>query len=392
MGEPVPAGAPVTVERRLSWLDEDEAAASHRDGYPDTAGYRRERDTISFGRDRGAAADPVPDPPVEDPPTGRPYSDQPFQEAERPPLTVDPPIPVPAAAPPHRPGPPRVAGFGAARFGEEESGPPASIPPPRRPVMGPSSEPRRRVRGWVIALILIVVIALAVATVLLAVLDAGNKEQTGPGQPVAGQAGSDHTISAPMGDRREADFDLVTGTSAVTVRSADLGGDLYRISTPENGGSVPKVVNQGSTVKLFLSSTGQVGPAAVDIQLNTLVLWRLRLTGGASELTVNLTNGRVGNVDLAGGATRIELTLPAPAGTVPIRMTGGANQFLVHAPTNAPVRVHIGSGASKVTVDGVAHTGIAPGAVFTPNNWDQTQDRYDIDASAGVATLTVDRG
>jgi hypothetical protein len=130
----------------------------------------------------------------------------------------------------------------------------------------------------------------------------------------------------------------------------------------------------------------------VDIQLNTRVLWRLRLTGGASELTVNLTNGRVGSIDLAGGATRIELTLPSPAGTVPIRMTGGANQFVVHAPTNVPVRVHIGSGASKVTVDGVAHAGIAPGAVFSPNNWDQAQDRYDIDASAGVATLTVDRG
>jgi hypothetical protein len=71
-------------------------------------------------------------------------------------------------------------------------------------------------------------------------------------------------------------------------------------------------------------------------------------------------------------------------------MTGGANQFIVHAPANVPARVRIGSGASNVTLDGVRHTGIAPATVFAPGNWDQSRDRYDIDASAGVSTLIVD--
>ncbi|MFC7760502.1 hypothetical protein ACFQY4_22570 [Catellatospora bangladeshensis] len=44
-----------------------------------------------------------------------------------------------------------------------------------------------------------------------------------------------------------------------------------------------------------------------------------------------------------------------------------------------------------MTVDGVRRSGIAGGTVFTPPGWADAADRYDVDATAGVSTLTVDR-
>jgi hypothetical protein len=236
------------------------------------------------------------------------------------------------------------------------------------------------------------VIALVVATVLIAVLDAGDGNQAGPGKNVAGQANGGHEISAPLEGRQTAEFDLVSGTTSVTVHSADLGDKLYQVTTPADGPTLPKTLNQGTAIKLFLTGSGQDGPAAVDVQLNSRVLWKLRITGGAAEHTIDMSAGRLGSLDVAGGATLLEVTLPPPEGTVAVRSSGGANQFVVHAPANVPARVTISGGAGSATIDGAVHNGIASGTVFTPKDWDSSPDRYDVNAVTGVGTLILDRG
>lgn len=210
-----------------------------------------------------------------------------------------------------------------------------------------------------------------------------------PGSAARPSAG--RTLTAPVGDRRDVEFNLVNGTSTVSVRSASLGDRLYVITTPPNGNAVPEVVNTGGRVDLHLVPTGTKGPGAVEIQLNADVRWRLRLTGGAVEHLVNMAAGRLSGLDITGGATRIEVALPPPTGTVAVRMTGGASQFVVHAPDGVPARVRIGSGASSATIDAQVRSGIAPGTVFTPREWEGASARYDIDAAAGVATLRLDR-
>ena len=50
-----------------------------------------------------------------------------------------------------------------------------------------------------------------------------------------------------------------------------------------------------------------------------------------------------------------------------------------------------GGGAGSVTIDGVAHNGLSSGTTFASDGWNTASDRYDIDNTAGVSTLTVDR-
>lgn len=206
-----------------------------------------------------------------------------------------------------------------------------------------------------------------------------------------GPAPSGRVATAPLGNLREAAFDLVTGTTAVTVRSADLGGDLYRIVTPRDSDILPRPVRNGAEIDLHLVPSGARGPGAVDVLLTSRVSWQLRLTGGAVNHVVDMSAGRLAGLEFVGGATRAELTLPQPTGTVPIRMTGGVNQFLIHAPAGVLTRVRVGSGANTVNLDRLTETQIAPGTVFTPDGWASGKVRYDIDAAAGVGTIRLDR-
>lgn len=249
------------------------------------------------------------------------------------------------------------------------------VPAPDRP---PS-------RFWLIAgIIALIVVLLAVAvTVMLATADRAADRREG-------RDGRDHVVSGPVGDRDEATFELVSGVNAVTVRAdGDLDDQLYRISTPEDSDLVPSVVVSGDRVQLHLAESGKRGPSAVEVRLNPRVLWRIRMTAGAATELVDLRGARVGGVEFIGGASSIELILPKPSGTVPVRMSGGAGQFTIRVPDGVPAQVRAGGGAGSVSTGGVTRTGVAGGTVVTPPGWDQATDRYDVDCTAGVSTVSV---
>ena len=192
-----------------------------------------------------------------------------------------------------------------------------------------------------------------------------------------------HTATAPLDGRTEAGFDLVEGVDAVVLRTADLGGDLYRVVTPS---ATPRVTDSGGRIQLALENGAST---AVEVTLSSTVRWDLRVGGGANLSTIDLSGARLAAVDLAGNASRINLLLPRPDGTLTVRMSGGVNQFFVHTVGEVPVRVRLGSGAGQVVLDGTSHLGVAAGALFTPDRWDETVDRIDVNAVAGMAALTI---
>jgi hypothetical protein len=186
-------------------------------------------------------------------------------------------------------------------------------------------------------------------------------------------------------------FELVNGADVVRVGVRDLGADLFRISTPDDAKVAPSVNVDRSTVIAGLRDTGLAGPAVVIVELSDDVAWNVRLAGGATDESVDLTAGRGGNVDFSAGTSRAAVALPAAPGTQRVTMSGGASQFSVRLAGNAPARVAANGGAGSVTLDGETHTGVAGGSVWTPDNWTTATSRYDIDATAGVSTMTVAR-
>jgi hypothetical protein len=248
----------------------------------------------------------------------------------------------------------------------------------------PASPPRRALQPkWLLIGAAAVVGVLILALFVVIALEAVDRDG------VTGRGGRE--VTGPRADRAEATMELLSGVTAVTVRAVDLGGPLYRVRTPAGSRHVPQVTEDDGHVQVQVADSGDAGPSTVEIDLATATRWRVRLVGGATEQTVDLAAGKVSEVAFVGGATSIDLTLPKPAGTVPVRMVSGVATWAVHAPASAPVRLFVGAGAGTVTLDGAVRSGLPAGTTITGDGWEGASDRYDVTASGGMSTFTLDR-
>lgn len=254
-------------------------------------------------------------------------------------------------------------------------------------VWGKPPAPPRRNRRLLVAVVAGVVV---LGGMTAAILVAGRNSARVPAAAGTVRPGAG-AVTGPVDGRTAAVFDLVDGAASVRVSARDLGGDLYRISTPSGSALAPRVETDHDGVRVHLAGTGSPAPAQVEIVLTTTVRWTLRLDGGTQQTAVDLSGAKVEAVDLGGGASQIDLTLPAPTGLVPVRLTGGVDQFRVRLADDTPVRVRVQSGAGEVTLDGTTHRGIAPGQSFTAYGWGGAAG-IDLSAVAGMSALTVTAG
>ena len=202
----------------------------------------------------------------------------------------------------------------------------------------------------------------------------------------------DHVVAGgTVQDRGEATFVMAAGADVVRVRAADLGGDLYRIATPDDSKVVPKVHVDQDTVTATVADAPGSGPAVVTTELSTGIRWRIRLEGGAKEEIVDLTGGKATAVELVAGTSLAEVSLPPPDGRVSVSLAGGASELKVHLAGSQPARVSVSAGAGTVTVGDDQRTGVAAGTVLTSGDWTGSGDRYEIELSAGVSRLSVTR-
>jgi hypothetical protein len=205
-------------------------------------------------------------------------------------------------------------------------------------------------------------------------------------------APNSHTVSMTVSGRTRASLDVLTGTTVLTIGTANFGpgGSLLTVSTPA-GTPVPQLSSSdpdGTGNGTLVDLTAPNSPA-VTVTLNAGVSWQIDLDGGASRTDVDLRGGQLSGISFNAGSNLVTLALPRPDGDVPVQMAGGASDFQLSLPTGIPARVTAGGGASEVSLEGQQHTGVAGGSVFTTPGWSPGVTGFDIDATAGVSTLTV---
>ncbi|NMO54248.1 hypothetical protein HH310_24070 [Actinoplanes sp. TBRC 11911] len=193
------------------------------------------------------------------------------------------------------------------------------------------------------------------------------------------------------GNAQATRFAMINGADVVRVRVTDLGADRYDITTPSGSKVLPTVtVRDGEILAGVRDGTG-TGPAVVSVLLDDDVRWQIRLAGGSTDSSVDLSAGKGGDVDFSAGTSRASVALPAARGTQRVVVAGGASEVTVRLGGDAPVRVRAGGGAASVTIDGQNHSGVSGGSVWQPDDWAAATDRYDIDATSGVSTMSVSR-
>lgn len=170
---------------------------------------------------------------------------------------------------------------------------------------------------------------------------------------------------------------LIRGHFDGLVPSVSVAGDEISVRYPRFG--------IADWLGGFLWGEG-VGATLV---LHPGVAWELVFNGGASELDVDFSHGRVTGLEVSGGASEVRLTLPAPDAVVPLRIRGGASELAIRRPANVPVGVHVRGGVSCLEIDG-RQIGAAGGPIsLDSEGWSTATARYDLQLTGGASELCV---
>lgn len=250
-------------------------------------------------------------------------------------------------------------------------------------------EPPRRSRAVTVAGLVLSTAVLLGATVAGVTYFSGSEKSISSVLELGAAKTDDRVATAAIDSRTAASFELATAVTKVTMRSEDLGDDLYRISTAEDAGIIPKPVLSQDRVQLNLVPDGDGSTGAVEVVLSSKVMWNLRFAGATDEQRIDFTGGELGGIDLVGGSRLTEIALPKPAGTVALKVTGAVDELSLTSPAGNPVRVQMQGGAKTVAAGARTLRDVEPGSTLTPKGW-ATNDRYDVTAQARVTLLSVE--
>jgi DNA-binding MarR family transcriptional regulator len=210
------------------------------------------------------------------------------------------------------------------------------------------------------------------------------------------------SYAAPLGGVTAGRLIFLTGAPRITVKGDATLTDLYRANFV---GPVPRMRVRGGVVTVAYPRFGwfdwraQIAGQFVDasahwqkdfgeILLNPRVPWAVELRGGVSTWTADLRALRLESFDLKGGASQIDILLPAPVGVVPIRVVGGLNRLSIERPAGTSAGLEIRGGIGEVIVDGEQHKGVGRLSLQSPGA-DSAANRYEIEITGGASKLTI---
>jgi hypothetical protein len=191
-------------------------------------------------------------------------------------------------------------------------------------------------------------------------------------------------LAATLGSVNMGRLVFARGAAHLTIGVDGSTADLYRARFE---GKVPNIrVDQGTVTVKYRPS---LRPSRGEITLSGRVPWAINARLGMSDVVADLQDLELTGLEISGGASRLEVTLPHPKAAVRVRIGAGASNVELIRPASVPVRVRIGGGASKLAVDDF-RVGAAGGKTdWRSPDYDLVEGRYDIEIGAGASKVTV---
>ena len=208
-----------------------------------------------------------------------------------------------------------------------------------------------------------------------------------------GEEGGGGEFAAPLDSVTSGRLVFERGASDIFVGVDPSIGELFRARFEEPASQVRA---QDGTVTVRqrrrrLPSLGR-DKRSNEIWLNGSIPWEIEVRGGASHLVADLGELELGSLDVKGGASEVDLTLPPPSGTVPLRVLGGASDLAVRRPRGVAAEVRMSEGASEVVFDEQRHGAVGGETSLQSRGYEHAADRYDVEVSGGVRGLTIEVG
>jgi DNA-binding MarR family transcriptional regulator len=205
-------------------------------------------------------------------------------------------------------------------------------------------------------------------------------------------AGEEGISSAPLGDLESGRLVVSSGISRLTVRADDGMADLYQARFE---GPVPDVKAKDGVVTIHyprrLWALGG-GQRVAEVALSVAIPWRIAIQGGASEVTAELGGLDLAGLEVKGGLSSIRLELPEPSGVVPIRISGGASEITIRRPAGVAARAHLKGWASQFVFDDQTFSDVGNDVRLQSPGYEAAARRYDIEVASSASMVTITSG
>jgi hypothetical protein len=197
-------------------------------------------------------------------------------------------------------------------------------------------------------------------------------------------------FTALLGSLRSGRLVFASGTSWTTVRADSSMTDLYRARF---GGRMPRVGVEDGTVTIRYPRFDwrhYLRERPAEVVLNVSIPWDIEIRDGVSRFTADLRRLELRSVVMSGGAGRVEVTLPTPAGTAPVRVLGGASNVVIHRPEGVAAQVRIAGGSTNLAFDKQRFGAVGGELSLQSPDYEGTPDRYDITITGGASNVAID--
>jgi hypothetical protein len=217
------------------------------------------------------------------------------------------------------------------------------------------------------------------------------------GGAAAGAAATDADVpqkgafTAPLGGVSTGRLEFTKGGSDVSIAVDATLTELYRA---EFEGAVPDISVVGGTVSIghkrrFLPFDWRT--AKSNVWLNPAVPWDVSLKGGMWQLSADFRGLELRSLEVGGGASDVQIWLPAPAGVVPVRISGGASHVRLHRPAGSALRAEVTGGASQLVFDRQSLGSFGGRNRLETPGFAAASDRYEVRLSGGASQLDIDQ-
>ena len=196
-------------------------------------------------------------------------------------------------------------------------------------------------------------------------------------------------FAAPLGSSTSGRLRFTCGAHRVVIRADVHLRGLYRARF---GYRKPVVGVRGDVVTIRFPDCDWLNLRSerpAEVELNARIPWDVEIRGGASRLAADLRELRLGSLSLDGGASRLEVVLPAPSGAVAVVILGGASNVAILRPNGVAVRLRVGGGATNLQFD-ERHIGAAGRELdLRDRDYDSAVDRYDVAFTGGANNVSI---
>jgi len=204
----------------------------------------------------------------------------------------------------------------------------------------------------------------------------------------------DH-FAAQLGSSRSGRLRFTNGAYRIVILAGLYVRGLYRAHFEDQ---MPIVVGVRGGIVTIRYPRFPVGAWLDDrserlakVELNASIPWDVEVRSGASRLVADLHALRLGSLSVDGGASRLEVVLPAPSGAVAVAIVGGASNVAIRRPTGVAARLRVDGGATNLKFDD-RYIGAAGGELdLQSGDYDSATDCYDIAVTGGANNMSIDK-